>query len=137
MNDRIIIDTGPIVAYLRQNDEYHKWTSDAVLALKPPFCTCEPVLAEACFLLERGGGDSDDLLELLERGLITVSFQISDSIARVRKLMAKYRKLPMSLADACLVIMSEDSDNARVFTLDSHFHIYRRFRRKVIPVLMP
>lgn len=137
MNDHIIIDTGPIVAYLRHNDKYHKWTSDAVLALKPPFCTCEPVVAEACFLLERGGGDSDDLLELIDRGLIVVSFQVSGSIKRIRKLMSKYKELPMSLADACLVVMSEDDESSRVFTLDSDFRVYRRLRRKVIPVLMP
>ncbi len=137
MNDHIIIDAGPIVAYLRKNDQYHDWTSSAAVTLKPPFYTCEPVIAEACFLLERGGGDSDDLLELIERGLITVPFQLSGNIKKIRKLMAKYRKLPMSLADACLVVMSEASDNARVFTLDYHFNIYRRFKRKVIPVLMP
>ena len=137
MNDHIIIDTGPIVAYLRRNDEYHKWTSDAVMALKPPFYTCEPVITEACFLLEHFGGDSGDLIELIERGLISVSFQLSSHITRIRKLMSKYRKLPMSLADASLVVMSEEEDKVRVFTLDSHFNIYRRSKRKVIPVLMP
>lgn len=137
MNDHIIIDAGPIVAYLRSNDQYHEWTSSAVTTLKPPFYTCEPVITEACFLLERGGGNSDDLLELIERGLITVPFNLPDNIKEIRKLMSKYRKLPMSLADACLVVMSEVNDKARIFTLDSNFNIYRRFKRKIIPMLMP
>ena len=66
-----------------------------------------------------------------------LEFGIAKNTARIRKLMAKYRDLPMSLADACLVVMSEQHENACVLTLDSHFRVYRRFGRNVIPVLMP
>ena len=47
------------------------------------------------------------------------------------------RNVPMSLADATLVRLAELNDQSRVFTLDSDFHIYRRQRSKIIPVLMP
>jgi hypothetical protein len=43
----------------------------------------------------------------------------------------------MSLADACLVRLSEIHAATEVFTLDSDFRIYRRHGNKVIPVLMP
>ena len=43
----------------------------------------------------------------------------------------------MSLADACLVRLSEIHSAAEVFTLDSDFRIYRRHGNKVIPVLTP
>jgi hypothetical protein len=43
----------------------------------------------------------------------------------------------MSLADACLVRMSELTADGVVLTLDSDFRIYRRHRRKSIPLLMP
>jgi predicted nucleic acid-binding protein len=43
----------------------------------------------------------------------------------------------MSLADACLVRLSELHRDSTVFTLDSDFRIYRRHGNKVIPVLMP
>jgi hypothetical protein len=43
----------------------------------------------------------------------------------------------MSLADACLVRMTELDASAIVVTLDSHFRIYRRNRRQTIPALMP
>jgi len=43
----------------------------------------------------------------------------------------------MSLADACLVRMSELDSTAQILTLDSDFAIYRRHRRRVIPTLMP
>jgi hypothetical protein len=52
-------------------------------------------------------------------------------------MMARYRSVPMSLADATLVRLAELHEHCHVFTLDSDFRIYRRHRNKVIPVLMP
>ncbi len=43
----------------------------------------------------------------------------------------------MSLADACLVRMSEVVTDSIVFTLDSDFRIYRRHGRQAIPLFMP
>jgi hypothetical protein len=43
----------------------------------------------------------------------------------------------MSLADACLVRMSELNPKHRVLTLNSDFHVYRRNRQHVIPLMMP
>lgn len=132
-----IADTGPLVAYVQANEAHSAWTREAFDRLDAPFLTCEPVLTEACFLIARAGGNPDDLLELVERGLIVVSFGMRDEIVRVRALMKRYRKLPMSLADACLVRMTERVADCRVVTFDSHFRIYRRHDRRPIPVLMP
>ena len=43
----------------------------------------------------------------------------------------------MSLADACLVKMSELNPDVKILTLDSDFLIYRRDRNSIIPVIMP
>ena len=43
----------------------------------------------------------------------------------------------MSLADACLVRMTELDRDTQVLTLDSDFRIYRRNRRQIVPVIMP
>ena len=99
--------------------------------------TCEPVLTEATFLLKRDGHDTAPLFALLERGVIRVALQIQDELADLRALMHSYRNRPMSLADACLVRLSEQHSDGEVFTLDSDFRIYRRHGNKVIPVLMP
>jgi hypothetical protein len=55
----------------------------------------------------------------------------------LRAPMLRYRNRPMSLADACLVRLSELESGGEVFTLDSDFRICRRHGNKVIPVLMP
>ena len=55
----------------------------------------------------------------------------------VRALMKKFASVPMSLADACLVRMSELDRRTVVLTLDSDFEIYRRNKRQVVPTIMP
>src|SRR5437763_1870090 len=74
---------------------------------------------------------------LLERGVILIAIDIQDQQADLRALMHRYRNRPMSLADACLVRLSELHADGEIFTLDADFHIYRRHGNKVIPVLMP
>ncbi len=135
--NQVIVDTGPLVAYVQENEERSEWAQRTFDRLSPPFLTCEPVLTEACFLIARGGGDPDDLLDLVERGLLRVDFAVGAELPRVRALRKRYRNLPMSLADACLVRMTEQTPASRVITFDSHFRIYRRHDRRAIPLLMP
>jgi len=46
-------------------------------------------------------------------------------------------KRTMSLADACLVRMTEVQTRAKVITLDSDFQVYRRNGRQIIPTISP
>jgi uncharacterized protein len=132
-----LLDTGPLVSYLAAGSRHHRWTVEQWKRLSPPLLTCEPVLTEAAFLLKREGGDTDALFALLERGVIRIALSLQDEQSDLRALMHRYRNRPMSLADACLVRLSEIHSDAEVFTLDSDFRIYRRHGNKVIPVRMP
>ena len=132
-----LLDTGPLVSFLASGVRHHAWTIEQWKRLRPPLLTCEPVLTEAAFLLKRDGRDADAPFELLERGVIRVALAVEEERADVRALMHRYRNRPMSLADACLVRLSEIHLAGEVFTLDSDFRVYRRHGNKVIPVLMP
>jgi predicted nucleic acid-binding protein len=134
---RAIVDTGPLVALLNAADNHHTWTRAALDDVEAPMATCEAVLSEACFLLHRIHGGQDALLELAARGIVTVAFSLAAELTAVRKLMERYASVPMSLADACLVRMSELDPRATVITLDSDFKVYRRNRRQAIPALLP
>lgn len=133
----VIVDTGPLVAYVQANEQHSRWVRETFDRLEPPFHTCEPVLTEACCLIERGGGEADDLLDLVGRGLIVIEFTVVEELPRLRAMMHRYRNLPMSLADACLVRLTERAPACQLVTLDGHFRIYRRHDRRAIPVLMP
>ncbi len=137
MKGAVLLDTGPLVAFLAAGLEHHVWVCDQWKRLHPPLLTCEPVLTEAAFLLKREGREPDPLFALLERGVLRVGLAVEDQLADLRALMRRYRDRPMSLADACLVRLAELHPGANIFTLDTDFRIYRRHGNKVIPVLMP
>jgi len=83
------------------------------------------------------GIDPDGLLNLISRGLVVPEFSLAEEIEAIQHLMKTYRNVPMSLADACLVRMTEAHENSKVMTLDSDFVVYRKSRRRVIPLLRP
>jgi predicted nucleic acid-binding protein len=51
--------------------------------------------------------------------------------------MRKYADVPMSLADACLVRMTEVFAEPTLLTTDSDFRVYRRHSRHVVPCVTP
>ena len=134
---RIVVDTGPLVALLNRRDRHHRWIRQVLDTVEPPVYTCEAVVSEACFLLSRLAHGQDALLELLAHDVVKIDFRLNAEIDTVRRLMRKFATVPMSLADACLVRMSELNAHSRMFTTDSHFRIYRRNGRNVIPLLAP
>ncbi len=133
----MILDTGPLVAYLNRRDKHHRWAVACWSALFEPLTTCEAVLSEAMFLLQSDGGSADPVLRLLDRGVVRLDFTLAEHRADVSRLLRKYADRPMSLADACLVRMAELADAAQVFTTDRDFAVYRRRGRQVIPLLAP
>lgn len=137
MNGVLLLDTGPLVAFLAAGTRYTAWAQKEWNHVAPPMLTCEPVLTEAAFILKREGIDADAIFTLLERGIIRVALHIEEERADLRALMRRYRSRPMSLADACLVRLSELNPSAKVFTLDSDFRVYRRHGNRAIPLLMP
>jgi predicted nucleic acid-binding protein len=134
---RYALDTGPLVAYLRADDDCHEWAMQTLQDLTPPLRTCEAVLSEACYLLREIKSGRNSVLEMIENGTLSVDFRLSDEIEEVRRLVDRYASVPMSLADACLVRMTETDPHLRIITLDSDFRIYRRLGRQAVPVLMP
>ena len=133
----MLIDTGPLVAYLVSDSEHHAWAVAQWERMEPPLYTCEAVLAEADHLLRRDNRNTEALRELSELGVLEVSLRLGNEVPSLKQLIRRYRSVPMSLADACLVRLSEFRDACRVMTLDSDFKIYRRHARQIIPLLMP
>lgn len=134
---RIVVDTGPLVAYFNRRDRWHRWVADQMAALNPPLITCEPVLTEACFLIQRAGGRPADLIRKVAQRSLVIGIDLEEDASAIESLMQRYADTPMSLADACLVRLSERFQDCRLFTLDADFEHYRRNGRQVIPLLHP
>src|SRR5215470_11476849 len=130
-----LVDAGFIVALLSRRDAHHRWAVTHATHLPPPWRTCEAVLSEAFQLL--GAHGISPLSALLQRRAVLTNFDLADDMDAVLKLLQKYGNVPMSLADACLVRMTETLSDPIVLTTDSNFRVYRRHSRQVIPCVLP
>ena len=133
----VILDTGPLVALLNRRERHHAWARRVMDTIEPPVFTCDAVLSEACFLLQNSDGGPDAVSELVALGIVRSHFNVMAEIGALRALMKKFANVPMSIADACLVRMTELDRRSVVLTLDSDFRIYRRNRRQVVPTISP
>ena len=132
-----IIDTGFLVAFLNSTEQYHSWVKKQLNYIPSPLLTCEPVITETVFLLRRINRGEEMLFKLLSQEKIKISFHLYQELNSVKHLMEKYHSVPMSLADACLVRMSEIYSNSIILTLDSDFRIYRKHKKQIINLIIP
>lgn len=135
MAKSVIADSSALVALVRHDDQHHAWLDAHLDSLPGPWHTCEAAMTETLHLL--GPKGTPAIKEMLRRGGLLFSFSLGDELETVLTLMDKYSDVPMSLADACLVRMSETLPDPVVVTTDADFKIYRRHSRQVVPCLMP
>jgi uncharacterized protein len=135
MAESIIVDASFLVALLDRRNRHHAWAVAEASRHATPWQTCESALSEAFFLVGRRGGSI--LAALVGRGAVQASFRLSKEQDPVLALMRKYAVVPMSLADACLVRMTEVVAEPLLLTTDSDFRVYRRHGRQVVPCVLP
>ena len=137
MKGRVIVDTGPLVALLNRNDSRHAWVKQQLRDAAPLMITCEAVPAEATYLTRETVGARAALIEMIDEEFLAIGKALADHHSAILRMVKRYRYLPMSLADACLVRLAELHPQSPVLTLDSDFTIYRKNSRQVIEVLRP
>jgi uncharacterized protein len=135
MAGNVLVDAGFVVALLSRGDTHPRWAVAQLPQHSPPWATCEAALSEAFHLL--GSRGSPSLRALLVRGAVVIDFDLAKELPAVLRLMQKYANMPMSLADACLVRMTEARAKSILLTTDSDFGVYRRNGRQVISCATP
>jgi predicted nucleic acid-binding protein len=131
----VLVDTGFIVALLSRRDRHHEWAAGQAMRHGPPWRTCESVLSEAFHLLGRRGQPA--LAALLRRGALVPALDLAVELEPIVNLLHKYANVPMSLADACLVRMTETLADPLLLTTDEDFRVYRRHSRQIVPSVLP
>lgn len=127
MTDRVLIDTGPLVAFLSRPDAYHQACKDLFGRTRRPFVTCWPVLTETAYLLGHRPPALQALLQLPNEGLVQIAPLDEDAPAWIAAFLGRYGDLRPDLADAALVYLAEQHDIDTIFTLDRRdFSVYRR-----------
>jgi uncharacterized protein len=135
MARNVLVDAGFLVALLSRHDSHHPWAVMQAPRHALPWRTCEAVLSEAFHLL--GARGTPGLSAILRRRALLVAFSLDNDVEPVLKLLQKYSDMPMSLADACLVRMTETLPDPVILTTDSDFRIYRRHSRQMVPCTLP
>lgn len=130
-----LVDAGFVVALLSRRDTHHRWAVTQAERFPPPWATCEAVLSESFHLLGTAGASG--LRALLRRRALVVAFDLGDHLEPVLTLMKKYEDVPASMADVCLVRMTETLADPVVLTTDTDFRVYRRHSRHAVPCVLP
>ena len=130
-----VIDSGALAALLDPREHHHHWARETLSCQPGPWLTCECVLSETFYLIHAPQARALD--RLLREGVIRLAFDLTAELSPVLDLREKYSNVPMSLADACLVRMSEILPDPVIVTTDSDFRIYRRHSRQIVPFLLP
>ena len=128
----MIADTGPIVAWLNSQDQYHPWAAE--LPTETPWLTLESCLAEAAWSLKQPG----KVAQLVELGLVQPVALDSEDWARINEIASRFSDHEIDLVDFAVVRLSEKFRDEKIATVDrEHFSILRRFRRERLPLMLP
>ncbi|MEO1368315.1 MAG: PIN domain-containing protein, partial [Acidobacteriota bacterium] len=124
----IIADTGFWLALANRRDRHHGRAAAWLRNLDAPLICTWPVVTETVYLLLHrvGALAQRQFLESHARGAFEVFDIGRHHVDRLVELMEKYEDLPMDLADASLVLLSESLGHGRILSTDERdFGIYR------------
>jgi len=134
--ERVLVDTGPLVALLRRNDVHHQLCRETMRLIRPPLITCWPVLTEAAWLLR----DRPRALAQSYSGAKAGVFQLialdEHCLESIGALAKQYQGLRPQLADLALLHLAEREGIETVLTLDRRdFTAFKLKNRKPFRLL--
>ena len=127
-----LIDAGPLIALFNKNDKYHEKIKKLIMAYDGMLTTSWPVVTEVCHMLDFNINTQIDFLKWIKLGGLRIEDIGSTELDRIIQLSEKYSDIPMDLADASLVIISERLGIKEIITIDSDYYIYRTIEKEMI-----
>lgn len=127
---KILIDSGPLIALFDADDKHHKKAVNFIKENKLPLVTTLASITETLHLLDFNRNAQIDFLDWLSKGVLEIANIDVPAFNRLRDLTIKYKDLPMDFADACLVYLAEELNITKIATIDRDFTIYRIKNKK-------
>ena len=127
-----LIDAGPIIALFNKNDKYHEKIKNFLKNYDGKLTSTWPVVTEVSHMLDFNVQTQIDFLTWIQLGGVSIEDIEKDDIGRIIELSKKYSDLPMDLADASLVVLSEKLKIKQIITIDSDYYIYRTIKKEMI-----
>lgn len=128
----ILIDAGPLIALFDKSDSYHAQSIEFLKNYKGSLLTTWPVVTEASHMLSFSVRTQISFLQWINRGGLHLAEIEFSSISRLIELCNKFKEVPMDLADATLIVASEEHNIKEIATIDSDFYIYRDVRKRYL-----
>ena len=122
---RILIDSGPLIALFDGSDKYHSASVEFIKTNHSELITTLASVTETLHMLDFNRNAQIDFLDWVNAGAVILEPITSDDFLRIRELVTKYSDLPMDFADACLVFLAEKFNITRIATIDRDFDVYR------------
>ena len=123
----MLIDTGPLVAYLDARDPSHEGVVDALDSFRGHLFTSSAVITEAMYFVT-GGRNGPRLLSefVAASGMEVYNVSRPPELQEAVTLMERYGDIPMDFADATLLLLAEGLGVLEILTLDRRgFSTYR------------
>jgi len=127
-----LIDAGPIIALFNKNDKYHKKIKNFLKKYNGKLTSTWPVVTEVSHMLDFNVQTQIDFLTWIQLGGVDIEAIENEDIGRIIELSMKYSDLPMDLADASLVVLSEKLKIKEIITIDSDYYVYRTINKEMI-----
>jgi predicted nucleic acid-binding protein len=130
MPGELLLDTGAFVALVDRSEARHSECVAVFEQWRGLVLTTEPVLTETLHLVGAEWRSQKICLEFFLRGAFLLIPSSRATLARAATLMERYSDVPMDYADATLVVLAEEVETDRVFTLDRRGFATYRIRGK-------
>lgn len=126
MGNTVLVDTGPLVAMLAENDEHHDACVAETHNLPSVLSTCWPAITEAAYLLRSYPKGVKALLSRIRVGSLLILPLREDDIPSIEAIAEKYRDQRFDLTDICLMYLAEREGIEIIFTIDRRdFSVFR------------
>ena len=127
-----LLDTGPIVARINENDPAHQEVGGALDRSPGELFSTSAVVTEAMYFAAQMRAGPASVLQFLDlTGTQIVDCCQPFELAAAVKLMEKYADTPMDFADASLVLLAEKLRLYSILTIDRRgFSIFRTLAGK-------
>ncbi|MGM0589779.1 MAG: type II toxin-antitoxin system VapC family toxin [Bacteroidota bacterium] len=130
---KLLVDAGPLIALFDRHDQHHDRVVKQLERFDELLSTTWPVITEVSHMLDFSIQAQLDFLEWIQIGGLELISLDRDDVVRIGSLMEKYEDVPMDLADASLIVASEQLRTNRILSIDSDFQVFRnRYKNMLV-----
>ena len=127
-----LIDAGPLIALFNKRDKYHKQIKGFLKGYKGLLTSTWPVITEVTHMLDFSVQAQVDFLTWVNLGGVILEDISDEGLSRIIELSKKYSDVPMDLADASLVVLSEKLRIKEIISIDSDYYVYRTINKEMV-----